>query len=308
MRLRLVALMASIAVAGAAWADDLDAPARPSGRSRGKATASRKLDNAPAVPDATPLPPRPPIDSLPPPVPEGFAAPAGSAPVPALAASARPASVAASAVAPARAPEAASAPVEDRMTEAPVASSAQGAPQDSTRHRHLGGFIRPDLGFGFMTTFASQNGNDVAISGLAGTFGLAAGFALSENSILALHFWDSVATNPEVSVNGSTSSTSDTTLTLLAFGPEYTYYTGGNYYFSFSPALTRATLSSGGSAGDTNLGIGLRLAVGKEWWASDHWGLGLAGHLSMSSNVDSSTNGPTWNTWSATIAFSATYN
>jgi len=80
MRIRLVAMMASIAFAGAARADDVHAPAKSSGPSRGTAaTVSRTSDNAPAA-AAAPLPPRPPIDSLPPPVPEGSAARGGSAP------------------------------------------------------------------------------------------------------------------------------------------------------------------------------------------------------------------------------------
>ncbi|GAC1537636.1 MAG: hypothetical protein NVS2B9_03980 [Myxococcales bacterium] len=49
-------------------------------------------------------------------------------------------------------------------------------------------------------------------------------------------------------------------------------------------------------------------ALGKEWWGSSHWGLGLAAHLSMSVNQESGTNPPTWTGWGATVAFSATYN
>jgi hypothetical protein len=40
----------------------------------------------------------------------------------------------------------------------------------------------------------------------------------------------------------------------------------------------------------------------------DHWGLGVAGHLSFSVNQASGANAPTWTGWGATNAFSATYN
>jgi hypothetical protein len=177
-----------------------------------------------------------------------------------------------------------------------------------TRHRHLGGYIRPDLGFGYFTTGASSGGTDVSLHGFAGTFGIAAGGALSENTILAIHVWDTVVNDPDVSA-GSFSGSRSGSLTLIAVGPELTVYSQQNLYFSISPSLTRMTASSGSTSSDTNLGFGFRAAAGKEWWASDHWGLGLAGQLSMSLNEDSGGSGaPTWTSWAFTVAFSATYN
>ena len=51
--------------------------------------------------------------------------------------------------------------------------------------------------------------------------------------------------------------------------------------------------SSNGRSGDTDWGFGMRGAVGKEWWAGDHWGLGVVGHLSLSFNKDSGSGSPT---------------
>src|SRR5207248_6471597 len=95
---------------------------------------------------------------------------------------------------------------------------------NSTANRHLGAFLRPDLGFGYVTASASQNGVDANINGTAGTFGIAVGGAVAENNILAFHFWDIVATNPTVSVGNSTVTNANATMTLIAFGPEYTAY------------------------------------------------------------------------------------
>src|SRR5207302_2959767 len=67
----------------------------------------------------------------------------------------------------------------DPSTGAPTA-----APLNTWR-RHFGAFIRPDLGFGYVYTSASSNGTDASIKGLAGSFGFAAGAAVSENNILA---------------------------------------------------------------------------------------------------------------------------
>jgi hypothetical protein len=178
----------------------------------------------------------------------------------------------------------------------------------STVHRHLGGFFRPDLGFGYARASASSGGTDMSISGPAGTFGIAAGGAVSEDTILAFHLWDVVVSNPTVSMGNTTVNNANATLTTIAFGPEITTYSKENVYFSVTPSLSRATLSIQGSSADTNWGFGIRGALGKEWWVSDHWGLGVAGQVSFSLNQDSGTNPPTWIGWGATVAFSATYN
>ena len=199
-------------------------------------------------------------------------------------------------------------PVPEPVGPARTAPAAAFASADSSVHRHLGGFFRPEIGFGYLITSASQGGTDVSMGGLAGTFGFALGTSVGENSILALRLSDTVVGNPDVTVNGTSNSSSDTTFSLIAVGAEYTYYTGGNYYFAISPSLTRATLVTSSSSGDTDVGFGLRLGIGKEWWVGDHWGLGLVGQLSMSSNADSGNSGATWSTWATTVSFSATYN
>jgi hypothetical protein len=180
-------------------------------------------------------------------------------------------------------------------------------PTDPTYRRHFGAFIRPDLGFGYVGMSAYSGGTDVTIKGPAGTFGFAVGGALSENNILAFHLWDTVMSSPTAS-SGGLSGTVDGDVTLFAVGPEYTAYSKENFYFSISPSLTRVHFSGNTGSADTDWGFGMRAAVGKEWWVGDHWGLGLVGHLSASFNKDTGSNAPTWSTFGATIAFSATYN
>lgn len=177
----------------------------------------------------------------------------------------------------------------------------------ATRHRHLGAFFRPDAGVGYVSMRASQNGMDASIAGAAATFGFAAGGALSENSILAFHVWEAVMQDPSISMGGQ-AATGGSTVTLLAFGPEYTLYTRQNLYLSFSPSLTRIRLQTNGMTGDTNWGLGMRAALGKEWWAGEHWGLGVVGQLSVSVNQDGGQDAPTWTSWAGTVSFSATYN
>jgi hypothetical protein len=188
-----------------------------------------------------------------------------------------------------------------------------GPPLDPTSNRHLGFFLRPDLGVGFMTTSeptGTSSGN-VTISGPAGVFGFVIGGAVAENVILGAHIYDGVVINPTVSLSsGQSATTSNTSLNLYGIGPEFTYYwMPSNIYFSATIALTRMSVTVNGNSNNSNVGFGSRLAVGKEWWVSDHWGLGLAGHVSSSWNQDSGSGSPpTLSTWALAVAFSATYN
>jgi hypothetical protein len=186
-------------------------------------------------------------------------------------------------------------------------------PRDPTINRHLGFFLRPDLGVGFMTTSeptGTSSGN-LTVSGPAGVFGFVVGGAVAENIILGAHIYDGVVANPTVSLSsGQSGTTSNASLALYGIGPEFTYYwMPSNIYFSATIALTQMSLTANGNSNSSQVGLGSRLAVGKEWWVSDHWGLGLAGHVSSSWNQDSgSVSAPMLTTWALALAFSATYN
>jgi hypothetical protein len=187
-----------------------------------------------------------------------------------------------------------------------VAGSAQ-----AQVHSHEGLFIRLDAGIGYkaMNEPGTSYG-DLKLDGAAGTFGVAIGGTIANNLILAGHLYASSASNPTASSsNGASVSTTDTTLTMVGVGPELTYYfMPANVYVSGTVALTRLALTMNGSTADSNAGVGVLLALGKEWYVSDKWGIGAAGQFRWSSNQDNGTNAPTISTWGLGIAFSATYN
>jgi len=75
--------------------------------------------------------------------------------------------------------------------------------------------------------------------------------------------------------------------------------------------ITRLTTTLNGTNGSSEAGFGAKLALGKEWWVSDHWGIGLAGQLTFGSNADQDNgtgNTPTWKTITPGLAFSASFN
>ncbi len=182
--------------------------------------------------------------------------------------------------------------------------------QPAGAHEHDGFFLQLDLGGGGMATTTSILGADLTVSGGAGQLSVAVGGAVARNFILAGQLWGASATEPEVKVNGqSLGSLSDATLSLTAVGLNLTYYFMPiNIYVSATPSVGTLSVKQRGQSADTKSGFALRLAVGKEWWVSVDWGIGLNLQFAHASNQSQGTNAPTWATNWIGLAFSATYN
>jgi hypothetical protein len=212
--------------------------------------------------------------------------------------------------APATAPvQPAAPPVQPAQRSTPARSEPIGGLPAPARRapitHHYGFFFRPDLGIGYL--HAATQSYDASLYGAAGSLGIAVGGAIDHHNIIAFHIWDLAVSNPTGSTAGVTRPI-DGSVGLVVMGPEYTYYSDDNIYFSLSPGLSQLAFESNGTTSHSSAGFGLRLALGKEWWVSENWGLGLAGHFSFSANQDSGPNPPTWITWGLSVAFSATYN
>ena len=173
----------------------------------------------------------------------------------------------------------------------------------STVHRHLGFALRLDAGIGYLSSSTSTAG--ASRDGASGSLGLLIGGAVAENVILAGDIWGTAM----LSGSSMMSQSSEMSYGLGGIGLNLTYYfMPTNIYLSASPSLTFITSMrhDGNTADRSNAGIGIKLAVGKEWWVGDHWGLGVAGQLVVSRN-----DGPTGSKFTSLgggVAFSATYN
>lgn len=205
---------------------------------------------------------------------------------------------------------------ENRVCVAPAQATSAQPKEASSAHRHRGLFLRPDIGFGYLTASMSDQGGDYTLSGGGGYLGFAIGGSLADGVILAGHLWGMNATSPNITYNGQGGSLSDTNLGFAAIGPEFDYYVmPANFFFAATLALSRVALrtggrlTSGGTDYSTQLGTAGQLAAGKEWWVSDSWGLGLKVELTATANKDhSSSNAPTWVGFAFAVGFSATYN
>lgn len=182
---------------------------------------------------------------------------------------------------------------------------APGPPPDSTVHRHLGFFFRVDVGVGYLHSSTGAR----SISGVGVPLGFAVGGAVTENLILAAEGWGTGAPGPSQTSGGTTSTTVGSTLALGAFGLNVTYYfMPANIYLSVTPAITSLNIIDYTGNVEGTAGFGLKVALGKEWWVSNHWGLGLAVEFSFATNKQAGTNSLSWTTFGGGLVFSATYN
>jgi hypothetical protein len=187
------------------------------------------------------------------------------------------------------------------------ASAAAQAPHG--RHTHDGFFLRLSAGIGATTESALSLSSGVVTSQEAqpATVGdLALGGVIAPN--LALHF----------SVFGSALNRRSAIVSSagLAFSKQKTVTgIGGGTTYYFMPSNVYLSISVGGATMTVDYSDGVReeipggfagfVGIGKEWWVSDNWGIGIAGQFAFARVSDAV---GVWNTAWLGLAFSATYN
>jgi hypothetical protein len=178
-------------------------------------------------------------------------------------------------------------------------------------HQHDGFYMRLYAGPGYFTASETYNGATGTYSGVGATYGASFGGAIAPNLILYGEFLGTTVTNATLSYGGGVPDYSGLDLTLFGFGPGVAYYIEPvNLYLSGTLTFTEISFSDTNTAApldSTNLGIGFSFMVGKEWWLTPNWGIGIAGQFHIASMYD-----PTYDTrmraTAFSVLFSATYN
>jgi hypothetical protein len=180
---------------------------------------------------------------------------------------------------------------------------------------HDGFYLNISLGPGYTSMSASSGGTDVSISGGGVAFSLGIGGAVSPNLILFGHLLADGSIDPKVEIENFGSGEADGTVTVGGFGVGVAYYVMPvNVFLSGSALATQISSSddSGDETGESELGFGLNLAAGKEWWVSDNWGIGASAQFLAARMKDKSANvggsKPTWTSVSFGVLLSATFN
>ena len=180
-------------------------------------------------------------------------------------------------------------------------------------HQHDGFYLRVYAGLGDFQASETYAGATDTYSGLGVTYGAAFGGVIAPNLVLYGEFLGTSVTNATLSYGGQTPDYSGLDLTLFGFGPGLAYYFEPiNLYLSGTLTLTQISFSDTNSAvplDSTSLGIGFSFMVGKEWWVSPDWGIGIAGQVHVATMGDTVSG---YNTRMRAAVFSillsATYN
>ncbi len=172
--------------------------------------------------------------------------------------------------------------------------------------RHDGFFLRLSGGIGYGMATTTSKGKDYSIHGLGGIMDLAVGYSVIENLAITFDFFGGVQMNPTFSVDDKSSSGWDTNLDSIGFGLGATWhFMPLNIYVNAGIGAATMVLEVYERDFESRTGFGVHAGVGKEWWVSADWGLGLAGQFFYMRVPDQDS---TWDDLGFGLSFSATYN
>lgn len=200
-------------------------------------------------------------------------------------------------------------------------------------NNHDGFFLRTFLGFEqtnytqkefgyYVTADWDIKSYDLKISGLGMEFRVQIGSSILDN--LILHgdvggiFVLKPSLEPSVNLQSLSFKSKNSSLIISDLGGGVTYYfMPQNIYLSVSVMFSASFIkyempyNYGVKKIENTLGPGLFLSVGKEWWVSESWGIGvslLGSYRSMKHKENESKYGQDISTYSFGVAFSSTLN
>lgn len=177
-------------------------------------------------------------------------------------------------------------------------------------YKHDGFFLRVAPGLGVMNSSEKFGATKYEYNGTSGLFNLAIGAAIFDNFIIHLDLSAASMSEPRLKINGRTADNTTTDYATSVLGIGVTYYFPSNLYLTGAVGTASSELKENGKTYRTDDGYGINLMLGKEWWVSKNWGLGVAGQWLYTNCPDKPYAGTTPDviTSSVGILFSATYN
>lgn len=148
-------------------------------------------------------------------------------------------------------------------------------------HQHKGFFLAMSVGPNFASITDEVAGDyNLKFNGTGAQFDFKIGGAIKENLILHATLVSNTMSGPDVTSGGSSQATSNNlSLGETMFGAGITYYYMPiNIFFSGSLGIGTFSLSDYDTKDSfsTDGGFSMQLKVGKNWWISKKWGLGIA--------------------------------
>lgn len=176
------------------------------------------------------------------------------------------------------------------------------------RHQHDGFFLRLAWGLGFGSNkVVDENDVENQIRGPASMLSIGIGHTAAEDLAIHAEIFQGSLIDPESFQDGKSAGVAEGRYALTGMGAGLTYYfMPVNLYLSGSVGLTVLHAHIGPWSFESDVGLGVDFLLGKEWWVSDDWGIGIAGQF-MYSHVPSRFDGA-HASFAGGLLFTATYN
>lgn len=176
-------------------------------------------------------------------------------------------------------------------------------------HEHDRFFLRLAWGGSYMQNTSDQL--ELRVRGPALEMSVAIGGAVGKGFVVFADLFWSYLYLPTVTGDASAGiNDEDGGAGYFGIGPGLAYYLApSNVFFSFSmgfaaPYVVDSGLNYADDVG--RRGVIANLMIGKEWWVSEQWGLGLAGRCNLgTAQFDDNVR---WRLWTLGLAVTATYN
>lgn len=179
----------------------------------------------------------------------------------------------------------------------------------STAHAdpHQGLFVRLTPGIAGSAASTEENNTELDIRGGAGRLGIAVGWTVAPRLILTAELLGHAVLGPELEYKGTVTMTDDDVVWGVSYaGLGVNYYFPSNLYLSGSGGALVMTLeTSDTKMTETDVGFGMKIGLGREWWVSPKVGLGVGIELLAGYVPDDEAR---WGVATFGLAFSATYN
>jgi len=153
------------------------------------------------------------------------------------------------------------------------------AQEGSDGRTHEKFFLRFLAGMGAGNIALDFPESDMVFSAAGGLFHFQIGREISKNLALFVDMGGFSLSDPKLEWQGTSTTLTDTSLNSNSWGIGLSYYIMPvNIYFAGSLMLARTKIKNQDQdLGESKLGPGIFLSIGKEWWIGKRWGLGITG-------------------------------
>ena len=182
---------------------------------------------------------------------------------------------------------------------------------------HDGFIFRYVLGVGNTSGEVSGEGAKIELTGMGTSNSILFGGSINPNLALGFELVAGNSENLDVTATNADGQSADlpssgAKIVNFVMGPNITYFImPENIYLTGTVGVGQGQSSNSkySTVGTSDLGIGFNLGVGKEWFVSENWGLGVSANI-VSVSADSKDDCPTckYSGTSYSINFTATFN